>query len=45
MALRFSPGGVHQIVIGAGVSLILFIIGSLFGKPQDEKALGIFFPL
>jgi sodium/pantothenate symporter len=45
MALRFSPGGVHQIVIGAGVSLILFIIGSLFGKPQDEKTLSIFFPL
>jgi sodium/pantothenate symporter len=44
MALRFSPGGVHQIVIGAGVSLVLFVAGSLFGKPQDEKTLRVFFP-
>jgi sodium/pantothenate symporter len=44
MAFRFSPGGVHQIVIGAGVSLVLFLAGSLFGKPQDEKTLRLFFP-
>jgi sodium/pantothenate symporter len=44
MALRFSPGGVHQIVIGAGVSLVLFVAGSLVGKPQDEKTLRLFFP-
>ncbi|MDR1256829.1 MAG: hypothetical protein LBJ86_03715, partial [Spirochaetaceae bacterium] len=44
MAFSFSPGRVHQIVIGAGVSLILFVAGSLFGKPQDENTLNLFFP-
>lgn len=44
MAFRLQLGGSHQIVIGIGVSLILFIIGSLAGKPQDEKTLRLFFP-
>jgi sodium/pantothenate symporter len=44
MALGIAPGGSHQIVIGIGASLILFIAGSLLGRPQDEKTLRLFFP-
>ncbi|MDR2803495.1 MAG: sodium/pantothenate symporter [Treponema sp.] len=44
MALRLKPGGSHQIVTGIGVALALFIIGSLLGKPEDEKRLRLFFP-
>jgi sodium/pantothenate symporter len=44
MALRLPLGGSHQIVIGIGASFILFIAGSLLGKPQDEKTLRLFFP-
>ena len=34
----------HQIVIGIGVSLILFLIGNCIGKAQDEEVLRVFFP-
>ena len=34
----------HQITIGLTASLILFLIGSYFGKPSDERTLKIFFP-
>ncbi|MDR1362946.1 MAG: sodium/pantothenate symporter [Spirochaetaceae bacterium] len=44
MALRLPLGGSHQIVIGIGAALVLFIAGSLLGKPQDEKTLRLFFP-
>jgi sodium/pantothenate symporter len=44
MALRIPLGGSHHIVIGIGVSLVLFIAGSLFGKPEDEEKLSLFFP-
>jgi sodium/pantothenate symporter len=44
MALRLPLSGSHQIVIGIGVSFILFIAGSLCGKPNDEKTLRLFFP-
>jgi sodium/pantothenate symporter len=36
--------GFHQIVVGIGVGLVLFVIGSLLGKPTDEKVQKLFFP-
>lgn len=42
--LGFKIMGLHQIVIGISVSLILFIIGTYLGKPEDKKALADFFP-
>jgi sodium/pantothenate symporter len=44
MALRLPLGGSHQIVIGIGVSFVLFIAGSFYGPPQNEKTLRVFFP-
>ncbi|MDR3356191.1 MAG: sodium/pantothenate symporter [Spirochaetaceae bacterium] len=44
MALRIPLGGSHHIVIGIGVAFVLFIAGSLLGKPEDEKTLRLFFP-
>jgi sodium/pantothenate symporter len=44
MALKFSPGGLHQIVFGIAASLALFIAGSLAGKPPSEKVSAVFFP-
>ncbi|MDR2795265.1 MAG: sodium/pantothenate symporter [Spirochaetaceae bacterium] len=44
MALRLPLGGSHHIVIGISVSLVLFIAGSLLGKPEDEKTILLFFP-
>lgn len=44
MALGISIGSFHNIVIGIGVSLILFIIGNYLGKPIDEKTERLFFP-
>ena len=44
MVMRFSPGGLHQIVIGIAASLVLFVIGSLAGKPPGEKVNEVFFP-
>jgi sodium/pantothenate symporter len=36
--------GFHQIVVGIGLGLVLFVIGSLLGRPNDEKVLKLFFP-
>ncbi|ORT99640.1 Pantothenate:Na+ symporter [Anaerovibrio sp. JC8] len=36
--------GLHQITIGITVSLVLFLIGSYFGKPEDKETLADFFP-
>ncbi|MCL2009205.1 MAG: sodium/pantothenate symporter [Synergistaceae bacterium] len=44
MAARIPLFGFHQIVVGIGVGLVLFVIGSLLGKPTDEKVLKLFFP-
>ncbi|MCL1818839.1 MAG: sodium/pantothenate symporter [Spirochaetaceae bacterium] len=44
MALRVSPGGLHQIVIGIAASLVLFVIGSFAGKPSGDEARKVFFP-
>jgi sodium/pantothenate symporter len=44
MALKLPLGGSHYIVIGIGVSLVLFIAGSLLGKPEGEERLRVFFP-
>lgn len=44
MALGVSPGGLHQIVIGIGASLVFFVAGSLAGKPPEERAMEVFFP-
>jgi sodium/pantothenate symporter len=44
MALRVPLGGFHHIVLGIIVSFVLFVVGSLIGKPREEAALKIFFP-
>jgi sodium/pantothenate symporter len=43
MALGIPLGGFHQIVVGIGVSGILFVIGSFAGKRTDAKTLAVFF--
>ena len=43
-ATGFKILNLHQITIGITVSLILFLIGSHFGKSTDKKVLEIFFP-
>ncbi len=43
-ATGFKILNLHQITIGITVSLILFLLGSYFGKPSDKKVLDIFFP-
>lgn len=43
-AAGFKIFNLHQITIGITVSLILFLIGSYFGKSTDKKILQIFFP-
>lgn len=44
MAMKIKVLDLHQIVLGIGFSLILFLIGNSFGKMVDEKTLRIFFP-
>jgi len=44
MAAGIPLYGFHQIIVGIGVGLALFVIGSLAGKPNDEKVLRLFFP-
>ena len=44
MALNIKIDEFHNIIIGLGVALILFVIGNKFGKPMDEKTAKIFFP-
>lgn len=44
MALGFKLFGLHQIVIGITVSLVLMVVGSYLGKPSDKKKLEVFFP-
>lgn len=44
MAMKLKVLNLHQIVLGIGFSLILFLIGNSFGKMVDEKTLRIFFP-
>lgn len=43
-ALGFKIMNLHQITIGITCSLILFLIGSYFGKTSDEQVLKKFFP-
>lgn len=45
MATGFKLWGLHQIVIGIALSGICFILGSLFGKPSDQKVIKTFFQL
>ena len=42
-ALGIKVFGLHQIVIGMTVSLVLFLIGTRIGKPTDEQTLKEFF--
>lgn len=42
--LGFKVMGLHQIVIGITASLVFFLLGSYFGKPQDESVIEEFFP-
>ena len=44
MALKIKAFDLHQIVLGIGFSLILFLIGNSFGQAVDEKTQRIFFP-
>jgi sodium/pantothenate symporter len=44
MALKIPLGGFHPIVVGIGVSLVLFIAGSLFGPPPKAEVTKTFFP-
>ncbi|MBQ7629658.1 MAG: sodium/panthothenate symporter, partial [Selenomonadaceae bacterium] len=43
-AAGFKFFNLHQITIGITASLILFLIGSYFGKSSDKDTLKIFFP-
>ena len=36
--------GFHYVIVGIGVGFVLFVIGSLVGKPSNEKVLKLFFP-
>ncbi len=42
--LGFKVMGLHQITIGITCSLLLFLIGSYFGKPEEKRVLEEFFP-
>jgi len=44
MANAIPVFGFHHIVVGIGVGFILFVVGSLLGRPTDEKVLKLFFP-
>lgn len=44
MALKIKAFDLHQIVLGIGFSLLLFLIGNSFGQAVDEKTQRIFFP-
>lgn len=44
MALKIKVLDLHQIVLGVGISLVLFLIGNAMGKPADEDTLKTFFP-
>lgn len=44
MALKFKIMDLHQIVLGIGGSLILFLIGNSLGQEPDEKTKKLFFP-
>jgi sodium/pantothenate symporter len=44
MWAKIPLAGFHQIVVGIGFGLVLFVAGSLLGKPNDEKVLKLFFP-
>ena len=44
MMAGFKIFDMHQIVLGLSASLILFLIGSYFGKPTEERTLKLFFP-
>lgn len=45
MAAGVTVFGLHQIVIGITVSLVLMVAGSLLGKPTEKKHLEPFFPV
>ena len=42
--LGFKLMGLHQITIGITVSLLLFLLGSYWGKPESDEVLEEFFP-
>ena len=44
MALGLKLFGLHQIVIGISVSLLLMVVVSLLTKREDEQSLELFFP-
>lgn len=44
MAMKIKVMDLHQIVLGIGFSLVLFLIGNSLGKTVDEKTLRVFFP-
>lgn len=44
MLLKFKLFDLHQIVLGVGGSLILFLIGNALGKEPDEATQQLFFP-
>ena len=44
MALKFKVLDLHQIVLGVGGSLVLFLIGNALGKQPDEATQRLFFP-
>lgn len=44
MALKIKVFSLHQIVIGIGVSLALFLVANSFGRPAERRVLEIFFP-
>jgi sodium/pantothenate symporter len=44
MALGIKLGSFHNIILGVGSGLIFFLIGTMIGKPIDEKTGRLFFP-
>lgn len=44
MGLGITVGGIHQILLGIGVSLVCMIIGSCTGKKEKKAVLDVYFP-
>ncbi|MCD8198626.1 MAG: sodium/pantothenate symporter [Phascolarctobacterium sp.] len=44
MALKITFFDLHQIVLGIGCSLILFLLGNMLGNPVNRRTLETFFP-
>jgi sodium/pantothenate symporter len=44
LAFGVAPGGLHQIVPGIAAAFVLFVAGSLAGRPPGDRVREVFFP-